>query len=496
MITPSPEPLAPFDEIVRSFLLHHGLLPENGHRPSFDEWAIGLSGGGDSIFLLHLLLRHRPSHFRIQLLHFDHHTEETRNLSDRIFLTEISKSLELPLLLGESPSPEKSRSGVSETVLRQERQTFFEHYLSDHPHSALFLGHQADDRIETILSNLFQGGGPRSLIGISPTTGNRTFRPILTIRRDDIREALNLANIPYVNDPSNQDTSHLRNRIRHNLRPFLDQFFPPHGTRHLEHLAFLMEREIPALPPDHPLLLCEEESEGHIRFSLFLYRSLKPSLQGLFLRWLMNRQAGYGLPVPPERNLLRTLQEIRFQTENRPFPLGQEWYIHVVLGRAVLVYQYSEFWTQKIAVPNREGENLRIRLPRGGTLSVLRLSAEEVANHFLGRSPGMSCLIHASGQPEEGDRTLDITYWRPGLHILPGKEDRNPLLVSSLWRSRKIPEVYRRRWPILCQGQSAVWMPGLFDRSSLLDPRNNDVLGLLTYQERERSEWKKFLGNP
>jgi tRNA(Ile)-lysidine synthetase-like protein len=498
MTIPLSDSLVPFEGIVRNFLLQLRLLPSSRGPSPFEEWAVGLSGGGDSIFLLHLLLRNRHPDIRILLLHFDHHTESARNLSDRFFVSELAQSLDLPLLIGESPSSEKDRPEASETLLRRERQHFFSQYLRQNRKSALFLGHQADDRIETILANIFQGGGPRSLVGIAPSSGERIYRPILTIKRDEIRKALDLAGFPYLMDPTNDDPAHLRNRIRFQLRPLIDRFFPNGGTHHLEHLATLMEGELVSSPPGNSALLCEVEERGYLRFSLSLYRSLRPSSQGLLIRALMNRQLELGLPVPPERNLLRTLERISLDTE-KPFPLGHGWAVNVVLGRVDLVYQYTTHWTQDVEIPKEEGEVLEVRLPRGGLMRILRLISGKARLQHSGHSGRMACLLPLPG-PLQGNRSgkegTRITYWSPGLKILPEKADKEIRLVSSLWDSRKIPAVRRQRWPILCRGEFAFWMPGLLDRTSSLAPEKGEANCLLTYQERERSEWKKFLGNP
>jgi len=500
MIIHSSEPFALFDGHARSFLLHHRLLTENPDNLPFDEWGIGLSGGGDSVFLLHLLLRHKPSRIRLRLLHFDHHTNARRNESDRNFVSDMATSLGLPITLEESNSPEKDRPDISETKLRKERHAFFDRYLLQHPKSALFLGHQADDRIETILANIFRGGGPRSLIGITQSTNGRIFRPLLTIRREKIRETLFLAGIPYNDDPTNKDIAHQRNRIRHRIRPMIDRFFPPHGTEHIDRLATLMEAEVQSDLPSRLGLLCEEISCGHIRFSLFLYRSMRPSAQGLFVRALMNRQKGYSLPVPPERNILRTLEDLTPSTEKSHFPLGQDWSVNVVLGRVDLVYQYFENWSFGIVELPKEGLSLSVSLPRGGLVTVKRLPSGFPETEPSGIRAGMSCILRipdpSSENAPEPEQETRITYWAPELRILPGAGDPSPRPLSSLWKSRKIPEIRRRTWPVVCRNGFALWMPGLLDRTFLLDPEPKGAACLLTYQERERSEWKKFLENP
>ncbi len=497
MTIPLPDPFALFESKVVEFLLRHNLLTANGSPPRFREWAVAVSGGGDSVFLCHLLKRLVPPAVSLNILHFNHRTDERKNREDQDFVESLSKMLDLPFLAGFSPSSEGSRRGLSETVLRQERHAFFDTYLSTHPQAALFLGHQLDDRIETILANLFRGGGPRSLVGIAEESRGRIYRPLLEFEREEIRHVLVFSGLSYRDDPANMDPAHLRNRIRHNLRGEIDRFFPPHGTRHLGHLATLMERET-SLPPLSSSLLCEEERPGQVRFSLFLYHSLRPSAQGLFLRTLLNRQKSFGLPIPPERNLLRTLELSDPEKKLLNYPLGKDWEFSIVFGRADLIYKYPETDTWRYdlisGIHRDDFTSVTLALPRGGTLLIGSTPAS-VDRMKRSGGPGMTTSIILT----EGTATEDsfsLRYWASGLQVLPDREEASPKSVSSIWKNRPWPFARKFLVPVLCRGPYAVWIPGTLDRTERLPKNESGIEVTLTYQVRERSEWKRFLESP
>jgi tRNA(Ile)-lysidine synthase len=95
--------------------------------------------------------------------------------------------------------------------------------------SVILLGHNRDDQAETLLIRLLRGSGLRGLAGIPMISGNspRLVRPLLELSRGDLRDAARSASIPWREDPSNSDPGILRNRIRIQLLPLLEERFRP-----------------------------------------------------------------------------------------------------------------------------------------------------------------------------------------------------------------------------------------------------------------------------
>ena len=508
MTSSSKDPLAPFDPPFRDFLIRHELI-----HPDGPAWAVAVSGGGDSVLLLTLLIRHRPPDRPVDILYFNHHTDPARNTRDQEFVATLAARYGAKLIVGESRTPEKKRTDVSETLLRKERQEFFQAYLAQTPRSILFLGHQKDDRIETILANLFRGTGPRGLVGIREKNG-KFYRPLLFLEREEIRQVLREAELPFMEDPTNLDPGPLRNRIRLELRPAIDRIFPG-GTSHLDSLSTLMEQEASASPFHSPGLLLFREEPGYIAFSLRLYHSLPPSRQSEFTRSILKRQRQWILPLPPERNLLRTLSKPP-SVPLRRFPLGDNWQLDIVSDHVILVYLYPD--TQNFIfpmashfrdVPRKDAPPLTVSLPRGGFLSVEGLGKPFwVAFPEGARShPSFTALFSVEAVREIAE-DLSVTYRRRELPLwLPpnpsgsGAEEisprsAGPRTVNQLLSGSRIPDADKNRLPILTLRGKALWIPGWLDRTGSLPGAAKSPYLAITFQSRESSWWKKFLENP
>ena len=506
MTSSSKDPFAPFDSPFRDFLLRHNLVSPGGPR-----WGVAVSGGGDSVFLLTLLFRHRPPNQPLDILYFNHHTDPQKNSRDQDFVASLANRCNARFLVGESPAPEKRRPNVSETILRQERQAFFRAYLDRTPSSILFVGHQKDDRIETVLANLFRGTGPRGLMGIREKSG-KIYRPLLFLGREEIRHVLREANHPFMEDPTNEDLGPLRNRIRLELRPAIDRLFP-HGTEHLDSLAQIMAREISAPPPLPTGLLLSREEPGVLTFSLRLFQSLPPSRQAEFSRSLLERQSRWNLPLPPERNLLRTLSNPPTSPLRR-FPLGVGWHLDIVSDHVILVYLYPE--TQNMTLPmaahlktllREGGKFVSIPLPRGGSLTIAR-QEEDLRSPFSKVLPSRPLLTAFLSQEviKEGAKDLCVTYRRRDLPLwIPppesGEEGPSPRpsrarTVDQLLSRRPIPAATKDRLPILTFREKALWIPGELDRTRDWPVADQSPYLSITFQAQEPSWWKKFLENP
>ena len=502
------DPFAPFDAPFRSFLLRHDLLPPDG-----PVWSVGVSGGGDSVLLLHLLFRHLPENRSLDILHFDHHTDPFKNARDKDFVTNLAARFGARLVVGESPSIEKHRPQASETLLRKERQDFFNAYLVENPRSILFLGHQKDDRIETVLANLFRGTGPRGLVGI-PEKNERIYRPLLFLEREEIRQALREAGEAFMDDPANLDLGPLRNRIRLELRPAIDRIFPG-GTAHLDTLAHHMAQEISSVAPlpTGPLLTFEDP--GYVRLSLRLFRALPPSRQAALSRSILNRQSQWKLPLPPERNLLKTLSTPPSETL-RHFPLGAGWHLDIVSDHADLVYLYPD--TQNTILPmgghlrarlRHEGNDLSLPLPRSGHLTLAGPSPPRgpVPSGGLPLRPSLSALLSAE-VIGDGAEDFEVTYRREALPLWPSRtlsektkgdgpgRGIGARTVDQLLSRRPMPAAIKDRLPILMFRGKALWIPGWFDRTGDLPGAERGPYLSITFQSREPSWWKKFLENP
>jgi tRNA(Ile)-lysidine synthase len=178
--------------------------------------------------LLHAALRLAPDRgWQLVVAHLDHGLRPDSG-SDATFVTDSADALSLPWRLRRTDvAAQAATDGVGiEEAGRAARYAFFDEVADSlGPEALIVTAHTADDQAETVLMNLVRGSGQRGLRGM-PARRGRVVRPLLHVRRSDLREALEAAGIPYRVDPSNADTDRSRAWVRAELLPALHRLNP------------------------------------------------------------------------------------------------------------------------------------------------------------------------------------------------------------------------------------------------------------------------------
>jgi len=165
----------------------------------------------------------------IVVAHFNHNIRGDESRRDAEFVRALAARLSLPFELGEAdvPAVAASRGGSLEERAREERYAFLRRVRSRLGARAVVTGHTLDDQAETVVMRLLRGSGPRGLGGIPPVgEGGGVVRPLIEAPREAVRDYLARRGETWVEDSSNVDPSHLRNRIRAELMPALEAFNP------------------------------------------------------------------------------------------------------------------------------------------------------------------------------------------------------------------------------------------------------------------------------
>ncbi len=191
-----------------------------------DKIIVGVSGGSDSISLLDVL--HRFSNekkYNLVVAHINHMARGSESYKDAEFVREFAEIRELPFFLKEIDVGRERlplRQSFQEAA-RDIRYKFFEEILKKTEGNKIALGHSADDQVETILINFIRGSGLTGLAGIPQVRGN-IIRPFLNFYRNDLEGYLEENNIPFREDLSNNNRKYLRNKVRHELIPYLKSY--------------------------------------------------------------------------------------------------------------------------------------------------------------------------------------------------------------------------------------------------------------------------------
>jgi len=210
--------------------------------------AVAVSGGPDSVALLHLIcaLNRQPGWaIKPHVVHLDHQLRGQDAEADAVFVRELAEALRLPHAIESIDVGRRAADeGVSiEQAARLSRFEFFERVCLRHGIKAIALAHHADDDVETVLHRIVRGTGFRGLAGIPwqrslrPNSDIRVVRPMLAFRRAEIEAYLQERNIASRCDATNESQIFTRNRIRHELLPLLRERFNPSVDDALMRLA-------------------------------------------------------------------------------------------------------------------------------------------------------------------------------------------------------------------------------------------------------------------
>ncbi len=192
-----------------------------------EKVVLGVSGGADSIAMLHALDGLIDYGLELIVAHLNHGIRGDEAKRDADFVKETAKSLGLTYVYGEVDSLKyKEEHGLSvEDAARTLRYKFFDQVLSKHYATKLATAHTLDDQAETVLMRLIRGSGSKGLSGIPPISKN-IIRPLIETSRSDIEEYLRSKGIKWVEDSTNESNEYLRNKIRHDLIVELKQYNP------------------------------------------------------------------------------------------------------------------------------------------------------------------------------------------------------------------------------------------------------------------------------
>ena len=191
--------------------------------------VVALSGGPDSVALTRIMseLAETARFAVVGVAHLNHQLRDAAG-ADEEFCRTLAGRLSLPCLVGQADVPAlatRERISVEEAGHR-ERYAFFRHAAGTLRADCLATAHTRDDQAETYLMRLLRGAGPVGLSGIHPRSGD-VVRPLLDVSKSVLREYLSAIGQEFREDETNRDVTVTRNRIRHELIPFLERRFSP-----------------------------------------------------------------------------------------------------------------------------------------------------------------------------------------------------------------------------------------------------------------------------
>lgn len=293
---------------------------------------VGLSGGPDSVFLLHYLLAvQKKYNLTLIAAHLDHGWRK-ESAADTEFCKRLCVLLGITLVTAhlQEIALTKKNSGSAEETARNARRAFFEQCAREHTADAIALAHHQDDAAETFFIRLVRGSGLTGLTGIKAKTG-KYIRPLLSIRKKEMLDYLQEHTISYCYDATNADTDMLRNNIRHNVLPVYDAL----DTRAHDNLMRSIEQLQAAdtfiekiARARYSQLFCEGmlDIDGLLNEDAVL-------MHRILLQWLIDAQVHF---VPTEKffaEIVRFLQ----QPGSKTHTIMQNWALKKIKRKAKII---------------------------------------------------------------------------------------------------------------------------------------------------------------
>ena len=256
-------------EKVRKTICSANLL-ENG-----DKVICAVSGGADSVCLLHALLRLKEEYnLTIYAAHVNHMIRGEEADGDSAFVKSICKAADVECFYREYDIPRLSKELKmgEEECGRVKRYEFFEEIAKEFGGAKIATAHNLNDNAETILFRLARGVSAEGMCGIKGKRGS-IIRPLLEVTRAEIEEYLKNYSIQWRNDSTNSDTYYARNRIRKNVLPELCKMFEG-AERKIVNTAKLISEDNEFLSKLADELLCQGFQEDKIDADVFLKAEL------------------------------------------------------------------------------------------------------------------------------------------------------------------------------------------------------------------------------
>jgi tRNA(Ile)-lysidine synthase len=193
-------------------------------------YLIGVSGGRDSVALLHHLVD--VGYKKLIICHLNHELRGRSSNADARFVEKLAAKYDLDLAAGSADvrAIAKRKKMSIETSARETRYKFFAKIAKQKRCHTIFLAHHADDLVETFLINLIRGAGPTGLAAMREISIRRIdnvdlmiVRPLLGVWRDDIDECMRKRRLEFREDASNKNLVPLRNRLRRRIIPYIEK---------------------------------------------------------------------------------------------------------------------------------------------------------------------------------------------------------------------------------------------------------------------------------
>jgi tRNA(Ile)-lysidine synthase len=412
--------------------------------------GIAVSGGADSVFLLHALHELAPRwNLHLSVVHIEHGIRGDASLADAEFVRNLAASFGLAFHLHEAnvtADPDNL-----EQAARRARTEFYRSLINAGTVDRIATGHTRSDQAETVLYRILRGSGLAGLAGILPVTDDGQIRPLLELTRAEIEAWLRERGIAWREDETNQDRAYARNRLRHEILPNLTENFNPRLDDALANLATLardeeahwhsvVDRHLAGIALGSPLVI-----------PTALLNAAPPALARRLTRRLIEHAKG-------------DLRQIDFAHVERILEMARspEGHDRVQIPTLDVIRSFEWLRFCKLTTqPPRPDFSLALTAPGSvelpGDHSRIVLQVLEKADRV---PPYVTVVNELDWEQIRGSNGaapgLEVRNWRPGdqyRRVGQPTEEK----IKHLFQEARVPLWERRNWPIITYNGVILW---------------------------------------
>ncbi|MHC4198105.1 MAG: tRNA lysidine(34) synthetase TilS [Planctomycetota bacterium] len=478
------------EDNVKDTIRHYGLLDP------VDTVVVGVSGGADSVALLHALVRLNGSQgygWRLIVAHVNHMLRGDEATEDERFVRDLAGSLGLEYHARQADVREEaSRDRTTiETAARNLRYAFFGELAEETQARRVVVGHTADDNAETVLHRIIRGTGLLGLGGIRPSrefsTGSASasalkvmlVRPLLHVWRSEVLSYIGERGLEYRTDSSNlRPEDNLRNRIRLELLPLLEKDYNPQVKEILTRLGDITGRSNDFLQSRINMIVkanLEEVRPGVYSFEADLLKHHPPFFQHFFIKEVCSR-IGVPLGKMDYGHYNRVIEMADGSVAHKQIELPGKWTAHLEGDK--LCFQKAATLQRKHA-PGFEPVELNLpgftRLP---DCREIRAEVIPIEDGFVERFRGEKTPDEEAIDADMAGKKLYVRTRREGDRFQPlgvsGEKKLKDFLIDT-----KTPRWERDDLLIVASDVHLVWVVGLrIDDRVKITPETKRVLRL------------------
>lgn len=422
-------------------------------RLIFNGVLVGLSGGADSVMLLCFLVEYRKHYGEFPLLavHVNHGIRGKDADMDEIFSKNLCCELGVDFLSKRIDVPTQAKLDKigTEECARNMRYLEFDKIISGREDiDCIAVAHNADDNLETVLLNILRGSGSRGAAGIPPIRDN-IVRPLIKVTKQEIVDALNSADIPYVTDITNFSNDYKRNFIRNEIAPKLAELS--------KNPALMVGRMSDNLRSDDDFInICALEFiDSHDKILNYELLALHKSLRARVIT-KMTENKGISLSSVNFDNLYELLKN-----DNFSYSLPGNYVFKCERGICSVICS-DNLSVEDYCIPVFDGKNVITKFDSEFYISRDRLDKSSLNIYKLSIQADISSAIIEGELYLRPKKDGDTVFYGGMTHKM-----------KKLYNDRKIPISVRPFIPLLCDDKGVVWAPGFGVRDDRGENRDN-----------------------